>query len=91
MELVMSGYMLRMNNITDEENIWKRDILFVVGIDHNLSSDLEKQVKKIYQWPKKINEIVDEAEKQHREEWYVIEKTIILRKKEFDKVMEELS
>jgi hypothetical protein len=39
---------------------------------------MSKQVKKIYNWPRKINTIVDEAEKQHREEKYVIEKTIII-------------
>jgi tetraacyldisaccharide-1-P 4'-kinase len=61
-----------------------------VNLDHNFSNEMSKQVKKIYNWPRKINTIVDEAEKQHREEKYVIEKTIIMRKKEFDTSIEEL-
>ena len=48
-------------------------------------------VKKVYDWPKLINDIIDEAEKQHREERYVIERKIIKRKQEFDKIIAKLS
>lgn len=52
-----------MGKLTDEENTWKRDVIFLVGIDWIMSHDLEVQVRMVYQWPKKINEIIDEAER----------------------------
>jgi len=52
---------------------------------------LEALVKKVYDWPKQINDIIDEAEKKHREERYVIERKIIKRKQEFDKIIAKLS
>lgn len=42
---------------------WRRDLTFLVGIDHNLSEQLEELVWKVYWWPKMINDIIDEAEK----------------------------
>ena len=56
-----------------------------------MSGPLEALVKKVYEWPKQINDIIDEAEKQHREERYVIERKIIKRKQEFDKTIGKLS
>ena len=80
MENYMSSLMLKQGNIADMIWDWWRDLTFIVGIDHNLSEQLEELVWKVYWWPKMINDIIDEAEKQHREERYVIERKIIKRK-----------
>lgn len=77
MENYMSSLMLKQGNIADMIRDWWRDLTFIVGIDHNLSEQLEELVWKVYWWPKMINDIIDEAEKQHREERYAIERKII--------------
>lgn len=61
----------------DKIDEWRNNLFLLIDMDHTISEATQLSTKTIYQWPKKLRETLEAAERRHSEEREAIEDKMV--------------
>lgn len=89
MEKFKNNIILENSVMQDKIDEWRNLLFLIVNMDYSISERTQTLTRIIYNWPKKLDQILDESNSVHFEQKEAIENKMQATKVKFEKEMEE--
>lgn len=90
MEKYTNNLILEKSVMQDRIDEWRNNLFLLINMDYNITEQTQNLARIVYQWPKKLDKILDDAYRAHYDDRDALEQQMYKTRKQFDKEMEVL-
>ena len=84
MDKFTNNLILERSVVQDRIDEWRSNLFLLIDMDYNITEATQMYAKTIYQWPKKLTNILETAYRRHYEEREAIETQMYKRRDQFE-------